>query len=352
MFRKMVGLAFLVAGLAAIAASSICGSRASCAGDAVLRSPSALQVRLLQQPRSHGGTESEAHGQRKSRPPTPPEVNLAKVLDGPKDNEHFKDSEELAAMQAKVEQSWEADKLAKRQARTPEVAVQSAFSTLQSHKAAMAKSQTKITEWEAAAKQAAQLRRPSKRPRKLQGEVDKPQTEYDEEAARCVKPSDPVTHLQNTVREAFQVLSGNLDAQPLISQLETSFTLLSSLFATPTPVATAVRDDIDLQQDEEKAISNEALRAFTGRLARGGARGQEGKGCGIRRAREARLAITSATSTQSSVLAACKRPQARDQALNQSPRFWLEKDSQFVIPIRKHPGQLPLPTSQHGNLDS
>ena len=69
-FRKMVGLAFLMAGLAAVAASSVCGSGASCAGDAGLRSPSALQVRLMQQPRSHGGTESEAHGQRKSRPPS------------------------------------------------------------------------------------------------------------------------------------------------------------------------------------------------------------------------------------------------------------------------------------------
>ena len=34
---------------------------------------------------------------------TPPEYNLAKVLDGLKDNEHFKDSEELAAMQAKMD---------------------------------------------------------------------------------------------------------------------------------------------------------------------------------------------------------------------------------------------------------
>ena len=54
------------------------------------------------------------------KPSTPPEVNLAKVLDGIKDNEHFKGSDELAAMQAKAEQAWEA----KRQARTPEVAVQ------------------------------------------------------------------------------------------------------------------------------------------------------------------------------------------------------------------------------------
>ena len=47
MFRKMVGLAFLMAGRGVIAASSVCGSRASCAGDAGLRSPQALQARLM-----------------------------------------------------------------------------------------------------------------------------------------------------------------------------------------------------------------------------------------------------------------------------------------------------------------
>ena len=86
------------------------------------------------------------------KPSTPPEVNLAKISDGPKDNEHFKDSEELAAMQAKAEQAWEADKLAKRQASTPEVAVQSAYSALPNRKVTLAKSQAKITELEAAAK--------------------------------------------------------------------------------------------------------------------------------------------------------------------------------------------------------
>ena len=130
------------------------GSRASCAGDAGLRSPSALQARLMQQPRSHGGTESEAHGQRKSRPPLQRSI-WQRFWTGSKTTSISRGSEELAAMQAKAEQAWEADKLAKRQARTPEVAVQSAFSPLQSHKTAMPKSQTKITELEAAAKQAA-----------------------------------------------------------------------------------------------------------------------------------------------------------------------------------------------------
>ena len=48
MFRKMVGLAFLMVG----------------AGDAGLRSPPERQACLMQQPRSHRGPESEAHGQR------------------------------------------------------------------------------------------------------------------------------------------------------------------------------------------------------------------------------------------------------------------------------------------------
>ena len=53
-------------------------------------------------------------------------------------------SEELAAMQAKVEQAWEADKLAKRQVRTPEVAVHSVSTALQNRKATLAKTQAKV----------------------------------------------------------------------------------------------------------------------------------------------------------------------------------------------------------------
>ena len=62
-------------------------------------------------------------------------------------------------------------------------------------------------------------------------------------------------------------LSGNPEAQPLIAQLETAFTGLSSLLAaaTPTPRATEERDNEELQLDKEKDISHEALavaRAF------------------------------------------------------------------------------------------
>ena len=57
------------------------------------------------------------------------------------------------------------------------------------------------------------------------------------------------------------------ESQPLIAQLETAFTGLSSLLAaaTPTPMATEVRDDEELQPDKEKDISHEGLavaRAF------------------------------------------------------------------------------------------
>ena len=108
------------------------------------------------------------------KPSAPPEYNLAKVLNGLKENEHFKDSEELAAMQAKMEHAWEPDKLAKRQARTPEVAVQAAFSALPNRKAAMAKSQAKISELEEAAQKAAEAVEEAKqKAEKLQGEIDK-----------------------------------------------------------------------------------------------------------------------------------------------------------------------------------
>ena len=96
----------------------------------------------------------------------------------------------------------------------------------------------------------------------------------------------------------------------------------------------------------------QGVRAVAGGPPRGRAGGQEGKDGGVRRASEASSAISNATSTQSTVRVALKRPQARDRASNPSPRFWSEKDSQVASPIRKHPGQSPLPTSIRGNLDS
>ena len=91
-----------------------------------------------------------------SKPSTPPKFAVTKFLDGLKDTEHFKGSEELAAMQAKVEEALEADKLAKRNARLPETAVHSVSPLLQRQKAAQAKEQAKLTELEEAAKKAAE----------------------------------------------------------------------------------------------------------------------------------------------------------------------------------------------------
>ena len=157
------------------------------------------------------------------KPSTPPEVNLAKVLDGLKDNEHFKGSEERRGRLGKLTSSPNAKHALQR--------LQSNLRSRPSKVAsAMAKSKTKITELEAAAKQAAgAVEEAKQKAEKLQGEIDKLQTEHDKEMARLAKPSDPVTHLQNTVREAFQALSGNLEAQPLTSQLETAFTCLTSV---------------------------------------------------------------------------------------------------------------------------
>ena len=172
MFRKMFGLAFLTA----ISASSDCGSRASVARDAELRSPSALQARLLQPPRSQGGTESEAHVQRQSRPPLP-EVNLAKILDG------------RSLLRCKQRRS----RLGKLTI-LPNAKHALPKSQSNRRKATLAKSQAKITELEAAAVEAVD---------EAKQRADKLQTEYDEELARLVKTSDPVTHLRKSVREAF-----------------------------------------------------------------------------------------------------------------------------------------------------
>ena len=262
-------------------------------------------------------------------------------------------------MQAKMEQAWEADKLAKRQARTPEVAVQAAFSALQNRKAAMAKSQAKISELEEAAQKAAEAVEEAKqKAEKLQGEIDKLSKEYDEELARLTKPSDPVSNLQSNVRAAFQALSGNPEAQPLIAQLETAFTAFPAggCNANSHGDRGARRRGTAAGQREghfARGVGRcQGLRAVAAGPARGRARGQESKDGGVRRASEASLAISNATSTQSTVRVAFRRPQARDPASNPSPRFWSEKDTQFESPIRKHPGQLPRPTSRRGNLDS
>ena len=186
-----------------------------------------------------------------SKPATPPEVAVAKFLDGLKNNEHCKDSEELAARQAKAEMALEADKLAMRQ---PETAVHSVSAALERQKAAQAKEQAKMAELEQAAKKAAESVEEAKQKAiKRQEEIDRLQAEYDQELARLVQTSDSVTHLQKSLRDAFQALYGCVEAQPLLAQLESAFTGLSGMLevATPTPPATDARnDDINMQPDK------------------------------------------------------------------------------------------------------
>ena len=88
---------------------------------------------------------------------------------------------------------------------------------------------------------------------KRQEDIDRLQAEYDQELVPLLQAKDSVTHLQKSLSDAFQALSGCVEAQPLLSQMESAFTGLSGMLAaaTPTPVATDERnDDIDTQPDE------------------------------------------------------------------------------------------------------
>ena len=186
---------------------------------------------------------------------------MAKALDVLKSHKYLKDSLAMATVEQEMQQAMEAEKLAKRQARTPEIAVQSSLSAINSRKAALAKAQDRVAELEEAAKKANEAVDEAKQKAdQLQGEIDKVQEEYDEDLARLIKPSAPVTHLQN-VRETFQSVSGNSEAQSLFAQIESAFAGLASLVAaaTPTPMATDVPDDQELQMDKESDISNDTL---------------------------------------------------------------------------------------------
>ena len=185
-------------------------------------------------------------------------------------------------MQAKMEQAWEADKLAKRQTRTPKVAVESAFSAAMARLTSNRKSTMRI--WFA---------------------FSSHWILSHNYRATCVLLSRPFL---GTLKHSLSSL-----------RLETACTGLSSLLAagTPTPRATDAHD-AELQSGKEKGISHEALavgqgfRAVAGGPARGSARGQEGKYDEVRRASAASLASSNATSIQSTVRVAFKWPQARD----------------------------------------
>ena len=90
---------------------------------------------------------------------------------------------------------------------------------LQRQKAA----QAKLVELETAAKAAAEAVEEAKQKAiKRQEDIDPLQADFDQELAILVRSSDSVTHLQ--VRDAFQALSGCVEAQPLLSQMESAFT--------------------------------------------------------------------------------------------------------------------------------
>ena len=101
MLRMMVGLAFLVAGLAATAGSRGFGFRAGCAAGAGLPSPQGPQVLQQWQLEEHGGSGKERRGRRKRR--LQPRVGLNKY-------ERIKELDEAAALQTKAETLFEGDK--------------------------------------------------------------------------------------------------------------------------------------------------------------------------------------------------------------------------------------------------
>ena len=206
-----------------------------------------------------------------SKPAAPPEENLAKLLDGFKVSELFKDTEELAATQPKAAKAWEANKLAKRNARPPKTAVRDVSTALQRQKTAQAKEQAKLVELEAAAKAAADAVEEAKQKAiKRQEDIDRLQAKYDQELARLIQTKDSVT------RDAFQALSGCVEVQPLLSQMASAFTgMLAAV--TPTPAATDERnDDIDMQPDKGLTVEAvaRALHAVVGRTHRRRERGQ------------------------------------------------------------------------------
>ena len=120
MLRRMVGLVFLVAGLAAAVGSRADAAPPKSAGSSDVPATAA------------GGTRRRR--KRVARPSTMqsklPEGNNGKLLEELQKIK-FKDSEKLPAVQAKAGNAVEADKLAKRNARPPETAVHSVSTALQ-----------------------------------------------------------------------------------------------------------------------------------------------------------------------------------------------------------------------------
>ena len=239
-------------------------------------------------------------------------------------------------MQAKAEQASEADKLAKHQARTPEVAVQSVGSALHNRKATMAKSQAKIIELEAAAKAAVEAVEEAKQKAdKLQAGIDNLQTDYEAEVGRLVKTSDPVTRLQKSVREAFQALCGSVEAQLLISHLETSFTGLSSLLAAATPTICSQTRTGPFQLMRWPGPSNARWRGSPRTSARPSARPRSRSSTSTS-SKSAGFSHLQCHLNTTYCAYISRLLQARDHRFHPLQRFLLEKDFPFVSHIKNN----------------
>ena len=251
-------------------------------------------------------------------------------------------------MQAKVEHAWEAD--------PPETAVHSVSPLLQRQKAAQAKEQARLTELEEAAKKAAESVEEAKQKAiKRQEEVDRLQAEYDQELARLVQTKETVTQLQKSLRDAFQTLSGCVEAQPSFhswKQLSQAFRACWRLQRPRRRPPMRATTSMCSRTRTGPFRPMRGLRTLGGGAPRGRARGQEAEVYGVRRRRAQGLATSSATSTRPTALAAGRLLPARDHSFHPLQRFWLEKDFPLVSLIKKQPGQLPRRTSQRGNLDS
>ena len=275
------------------------------------------------------------------KPSAPPEYNLAKVLDGLKENGKLTSSPNAKP---------ELPRLRSKQLSRPSQIARPRWPSRRPRSPSWKRQPRK---------QPRQWRRPSRRRRNCKGKS----TSYRKSTTRswlalpslqiqspiyratCVRRSRPFLGIP---KPSLSLLSWNLLSQ--------AFPACWRLRRNPHGDRGARRRGIAAGQREGHLARGvgrcQSFRALAAGPARGRARGQESKDGGVRRASEASLAISNATSTQSTVRVAFMWPQARDRTSNPSPRSWSGKDSQFESPISRHHGHLPRQTSLRGNLDS
>ena len=154
-----------------------------------------------------------------SKPSTPPEANLAMFLDGLKDSELFKGGGACSHASQSGEGLGPKAAQAKAAAESVEDVKQKAI--------------------------------------KRQEDIDRLQAVYDHEVSRLIQSSSS--------KVAFQALSVCVEAQPLLSLVESSFAGLSGMLAAATLTLAATdgrNDDIDMQPDKELTVEAVA-RAYT-----------------------------------------------------------------------------------------